>query len=187
MDLSESRTPPLAIAVHVMALSVIMLLCLAFPSKSADVAAQSPLDVRLVIDDADYGIGDKITIRVLLENRSRRTQYVYVPLDWGESASFSLWIKDAASGKNVPQDFLADAISLPPRSADSFTRLLPGDLIGLQFVSSFSDLGIHGAGKYEFVAVYHSPIPSTMNFGLPIWSRESGSLTSNSLTVSVHD
>jgi hypothetical protein len=153
----------------------------------ANPAILPPLDVHLVIDNTDYKINDEITVSVFVENRSRRTQYIFVPLDWGESASFSLWVKNSVSGEKIAPDFLSDAISLPPRSKDSFARLLPGELIGLQFTSSFSELGIHDAGTYEFVAVYHSPVPSAMSFGLPIWSKESGPLRSNSVIVSVRE
>ena len=78
-----------------------------------------PLEVTLKTDRDSYKLGDEITVQVLLTNRSKSPLYIYASLDWGESASLSLWLKDAVSGKDVPEEFIADALPPPPGSKDA--------------------------------------------------------------------
>jgi hypothetical protein len=148
---------------------------------------EPPLVVRLKTDRNSYKLGDKITVRVLLTNRSKNPLYLYAALDWGESASLSLWVKDAASGKDVPEEFIADALPPPPASKDAFIKLLPDHVYGVVLTSSLADLNIREKGVYELTAEYHSPVPSSMGFGLPIWSREKGSLPSNAVRITVNE
>lgn len=145
----------------------------------------SPLVVSLKTDRNSYKLGDKITVRVLLTNRSKNTLYLYAALDWGESASLSLWVKDAVSGKDVPEEFIADALPPPPVSKDAFIKLLPDHVYGVVLTSSLADINIREKGVYELIAEYHSPIPSSMAFGLPIWSREKGPVSSDTVKITV--
>lgn len=145
----------------------------------------SPLEVTLKTDRDSYKLGDEISVQVLLTNRSKSTLYIYAPLDWGESASLSLWLKDAVSGKDVPEEFIADAMPPPPGSKDAFVKLLPDHVYGVVLRSKLAQLSVQKSGAYELVAEYHSPIPSNMNFGLPIWSREKGAVPSNRVTITV--
>lgn len=155
-------------------------------AKVGDMAREeSPLVVTLKTDRSSYKLGDKITIRVLLTNRSESPLYLYAALDWGESASLSLWVKDAVSGKDVPEEFIADALPPPPTSKDAFIKLLPDHIYGVVLVSNPADLNIREKGIYELTAEYHSPVPSSMSFGLPIWGREKGSVSSNTVKITV--
>lgn len=155
-------------------------------AKVGDMAHEgSPLEVTLKTDRAFYKLGDEITVQVLLTNKSKFPLYIYASLDWGESASLSLWLKDAVSGKDVPQEFIADALPPPPGSKDAFVKLLPDHVYGVVLRSKLAELNVQKSGTYELVTKYHSPIPATMNFGLPIWSREKGAITSNRVTITV--
>lgn len=145
----------------------------------------SPLEVTLKTDRDSYKLGDEISVQVLLTNTSKSPLYIYASLDWGESASLSLWLKDAASGKDVPEEFIADALPPPPGSKDAFVKLLPDHVYGVVLKSKLAQLNVQKSGTYELVAEYHSPIPSSMNFGLPIWSREKGAVPSNRVTITV--
>ena len=147
----------------------------------------SPLEVTLKTDRDSYKLGDEISVQVLLTNTSKSPLYIYAPLDWGESASLSLWLKDAVSGKDVPEEFIADALPPPPGSKDAFVKLLPDHIYGVVLRSKFAQLNVQKSGTYELVAEYHSPIPSSMNFGLPIWSREKGAVPSNRVTITVSE
>src|SRR5438093_13781030 len=84
------------------------------PASSAKVVGMahegSPLELTLRTDKDSYKLGDDITVQVLLTNRSKSPMYIYAMLDWGESASLSLWLKDVVSGKDVPEEFIADAL-----------------------------------------------------------------------------
>jgi hypothetical protein len=158
------------------------------PASSAKVpgmAQRSPLEVSLKTDRDSYKLGDEIIVQVLLTNRSKSPLYIYAPLDWGESASLSLWLKEKASGKDVPQEFIADALPPPPDSKDEFVKLLPDHVFDVVLRSKLAQLNVLKSGTYELLAEYHSPIPSNMNFGLPIWSREKGAVPSNRLTIKV--
>lgn len=144
----------------------------------------SPLEMNLKTDRASYNLRDEIAIQVLLTNRSKSPLYIYASLDWGESASLSLWLKDA-SGKDVSQEFIADALPPPPSSKDAFVKLLPDHVYGVVLRSKLAELNVQKSGRYELIAEYHSPIPASMSFGLPIWSREKGAISSNQVTITV--
>jgi hypothetical protein len=144
-----------------------------------------PLEVTLRTDRDSYKLGDEIIVRVLLTNKSRSPLYIYAPLECGESASISIWLKDALSGKDAPEYFISDAVTPPPGSKDDFIKLLPDHVFGVVFTSTMKDFNVRQKGTYEVTAEYHSPIPASMNFGLPIWSREKGAVSSNRVTLTV--
>jgi hypothetical protein len=156
-------------------------------AKSATQIERSSLSVELRTDRRSYMLGDEITVEVLLTNRSRYPLYLYSPIDWGESASLSLWIKNAVSGKEVDQEIIPDALTPPPSSKDDFIRLPPNHIYGVVLTIRWADLSVHNKGTYDLVVEYHSPVSSTMAFGLPIWSQEKGTLPSNRVTVVVTD
>ena len=145
----------------------------------------SPLELTLTTDKDSYKLGDEITVRMLLTNKSKSPLYIYAPLEWGESASISIWLKDALTGKDVPEYFIPDALTPPPNSKDDFVKLLPDHVFGVVFTSTMKDFNVRQKGTYEIMAEYHSPIPASMNFGLPIWSREKGAVPSNRVTITV--
>src|SRR6266481_719705 len=179
------------------------ILCLYFSTSAVDIASgqssvnsakvgdmkhePSPLEATLRADRKTYKLGDQITVQVLLTNRSKSPLYIYSALDWGESASLSLWLKDLDSGKSIPQEFIADALPPPPGSKEAFVRLLPSHVYGVILTLKLAELNIHKKGAYELHAEYHSPIPENMNFGLPIWSREKGALPSNRVNITVEE
>lgn len=159
------------------------------PASSAKVLGMahegSPLELTLRTDRDSYKLGDNITVQVLLTNRSKSPLYIYATLDWGESSSISIWLKDAISGKDVPEYFIPDALTPPPGSKEDFVKLLPDHVFGVVFTSTLKDFNLRQKGTYEVTAEYHSPIPASMNFGLPIWSREKGAVPSNRVTIAV--
>jgi hypothetical protein len=145
----------------------------------------SRVDVALRTDKSSYRLGDEITFDVLLTNNSRVPVYLYSFLARGESASLSLWPKDAITGKDIPQVVIADSITPPPTSKDDFIKLLPRHVYGVVIKTTLANLNVQKNGTYEFVAEYHSPIPSSRSFGFPIWSSEMGRVSSNRVTITV--
>lgn len=143
-----------------------------------------PLAVTLKADKNTYKLRDKINLQVLLRNTSQSTIYIYALLDWGESASVSLWAKDASSGGDLPEHFWGSPPS-PPAVKDSFIRLNPNYIYGALYREDLKTLGIERPGRYELVAYYHSPVSAEMSFGLPIISREDGKARSNGVTITV--
>jgi hypothetical protein len=144
-----------------------------------------PLRVAIGIDKSSYQLSDSVTFNVLLINQSQASVYLFAELDWGESASLSLWVKNATTGKGVTGSFIADAPSPPPSSRDAFIKLQPHHLYGLTLTTTLKELGIQQHGRYTLVVKYHSPVPSAMNFGLPIWSYEDGAVSSDPVTITV--
>jgi hypothetical protein len=51
-------------------------------------------------------------------------------------------------------------------------KLPPDHVFGVVLRSKLAQLNVQKSGTYKLLAEYHSPIPSNLNFGLPIWSRE---------------
>ena len=64
-------------------------------------------------------------------------------------------------------------------------KLLPDHVFGVVFTLTMKDFNLRQKGTYEVTAEYHSPIPASMSFGLPIWSREMGVVPSNRITIKV--
>ncbi|MDR2011942.1 MAG: hypothetical protein LBQ20_02600 [Rhodanobacter sp.] len=154
-------------------------------TKIAESAHMPAIKVILNADKSIYRFNEKIVIQVLLTNNSELPVYVNDWLDWGESASVSLWLKDLSSGKDMAQTMISDAISPPPSSKDDFVKLLPNHVYGIIIITNPSELGAQKNGTYELVAQYHSPIPASMSYGLPILSRENGKIISNRISLKV--
>jgi hypothetical protein len=149
---------------------------------------QSPrLGVELRTDKTSYKLKDVVSFEILLTNKSRAPIYLYSDLEWGESASVSIWLKDAASGKDVGYVVIPDAVTPPPTSKEDFVKVLPDHVYGLVIASSVHDLNVRKKGAYQVVAYYHSPIPQSYSFDLPIWSHEDGMLRSNTVRVTIGD
>jgi hypothetical protein len=153
--------------------------------KSTETISVSSLRVMVILGKPTYKINERIVVQVLLANTSKSPVYIYSPLEWGQSASVSLWIKDLHSGKDVAQTTISDALPPPPSSKDDFVKLLPNHIFGIALTTDALELGADQGGTYELVAQYHSPIPSDMNFGLPILSRETGSISSSPILLRV--
>jgi hypothetical protein len=149
--------------------------------------SKKSLLVKLTANNNTYKLSDAMSIRVLLINNSNDPISLYKGLDFGESASLSLWITDATSGREIIQNFIADALPPPPKSKNAFITLLPDHIYGVQFKIKIADLSIVRKGKYNVIVEYHSPVPSGMRFGLPVWDAEMGSVSSNVITITVNN
>ena len=153
----------------------------------AQTPKKCPLEVRLEADRPSYRVGDKITVEALIENTSETALYLYGDLGFGESASFSLFARDAVSGKGLPQSPIFDDLPPPPTSKDEFIELRPAHVYGVGLGCPLSQLGIKKKGTYNLLLSYHSPIPMSESFGLPIFSREMGGIDAKPLRITVTD
>ena len=145
------------------------------------------LQVSLATNKRTYKLSDTITFKVLLENKSKSTIYLYRLLGFGEDSGISLLIKDDTTGKIITGNFIADEMPPPPSSKTDFVKLAAGYIYGSLATFRISNLNIDKKGTYEILAQYHSPIPASMGFGLPIWSAEMGSISSNSITITIDE
>jgi len=144
-----------------------------------------PLDVVVKTDKSIYKIGSTVDFQISLINRSNRPIFVYADMEEGESASYSIWLKDVNSGEDVDAVFLADSLTPQPHSKDDFIEIPPNYFYGVIFSTSLARLSINKPGTYRVEVYYHSPISGNMSFGLPIWSRESGIITSSPIQIRV--
>ena len=154
------------------------------PTRTQD---ESPLKVRLEVDRRSYRVGDEITGEILLKNTSRAPLYLYAEFDWGMSGSDSLFARDAVAGKDLPSSLIGTALPPPPGSKDQFIKLLPGYIYGVEFGCSLKELGVEKKGTYDLLASYHSPIPMRYGLGLPIFSREMGTIEAIPVRITVGD
>ncbi|MFZ1613312.1 MAG: hypothetical protein WAT51_04010 [Holophaga sp.] len=141
--------------------------------------------VKISTGKMEYRLNDKIKLEVLIKNTSSKEVFIYNELDWGESSSFSLWVKDVRTGKDVVGQYLADALPPPPSSKDQFTKLAPGYSFGFESNWMIKEINIDKPGDYLVEVVYHSPVPTEFAFGLPIWSTEMGRVESNAVKIHV--
>jgi len=145
---------------------------------------RQPLNVTLETDKKFYELGDKLTVEVKIKNVSQGTTYLY-EVDCGESASLSLWLKDAVSGMDIQPDSIPDALPPPPSSKSSFSELPASQIRDTEFTATLAELGVIKNGRYQLVVTYHSPITKRSSFGLPMWTREDGDIESNRVTIQV--
>ncbi len=144
----------------------------------------SPLVIHLRSAKSEYHLDELLELEVTIQNISDNDIYVLSFLEWGESASFSLWLKDPLTGKNVGGKVPSSPPIGPPKSIMSFTRLYPDYIFGKSSKFKFKNLHIDKPGTYVIEVTYHSPCPSGFSFGLPIWSKEMGPIKTN--TVEIH-
>lgn len=147
--------------------------------------AKPGLAIELKTDKNDYGLHDAVVLHITLTNSSASPIYVYKSLHEGDLAGLSIWAKDVVSGKNVPRRFISDALPPPPKSKEAFVEIAPHASYTVDIPYTMQEFNIASNGTYELFAEYQSPIPHTMNFGLPIWSREKGSTRSNSVKITI--
>jgi hypothetical protein len=153
----------------------------------AQTPKKCPLEVRLEADMPSYRVGDEITVEALIENTSGTALYLYADLGFGESASFSLFARDAVSGEDLPQSPIFDDLPPPPTSKDEFIELRPAHVYGVGLGCPLSQLGIKKKGTYDLLLSYHSPVPMSYAFGLPIFSREMGAIDAKPVRITVTD
>jgi hypothetical protein len=184
MSTFRGRTVRLVLAFSIAAV-VGSVLTSSVPMQGGDIKKDVPLLVTLRTDKSVYLPKERIHLQVLLTNVSSKRLYVPLPLDWGESASLSLWASDSVSKKEVQGSFLADAVTPLPEKREDFVQLLPNHILGVSDQISLEDINLNRPGKYDLYVNYHCPVPAEFNFGLPIWSREQGSIRSNVVTIEV--
>lgn len=151
----------------------------------AQLTKSPPLRVQLRSDKKVCSITGEATIEVTLTNITSSPIYLYAELEWGESASLSLWIRNLDSGKEVQQVVIPDALT-PPASRADFIKLLPGHTYGVTLTASMESLGIQRMGDYELQVQYHSPVLAREAGKVQgVWAKENGTLTSNPVKIRV--
>ena len=141
--------------------------------------------VKIFTEKKEFRLSDKIKLDVTIKNVSSKDMFIYNELDWGESSSFLLWVKDARTGKDIVGQYLADALPPPPSSKDQFTKLASGYCFGFESNWMIKEINIDKPGDYLLEVVYHSPVPLEFAFGLAVWSKEMGRVGSNFVKIHV--
>lgn len=147
----------------------------------------SDLEVSLVADKRRYKSGDRIKLEVkLINNNAVKDIFVYGTLQFGVSASFRLFRRDA-KGKEVPTRFIDTGSELPPKSDDTsaFVKLLPFHFLGTTYPSTIYMLHMERPGRYSMWVEYNCPI-SIADVGVsPFWGSENGVIKSNVVRIEV--
>ena len=145
------------------------------------------LEVSLASDKRGYKPGHRIKLDVKLINSNPvKDIFVYGTLQFGVSASFRLFRRDA-KGREVPTRFINSGSSLPPASDDTaaFVKLLPFHFLGKTYSSTIFLLNLEKPGRYSMWVEYNSPISSANVRVSPFWGSENGTIKSNVVRIEV--
>lgn len=147
----------------------------------------SDLEVALKADKLTYKPGDRIKLDVkLINNNAVKDVFVYGTLQFGLSASFMLFRRDA-KGKEVPTRFIDTGSELPPQPDDTvaFVKLRPFHFLGTIYRSSIHLLNMEKPGRYKMWVEYHSPISSSQVKVTPFFGEEMSPIRSNVVWIRV--
>ncbi|HYV12929.1 MAG TPA: hypothetical protein VE980_18645 [Pyrinomonadaceae bacterium] len=151
-------------------------------------AASDTATVQLILssEKLKYNRNDEILLTAMVKNQSLRDVFIYGNLEWGYYASLTLCVRDAA-GKEIPPNFIADAITHfdNPEDSSQFVKLLPFHFLGKAYNTSARRLNIQKPGTYSIYAEYHSPISTSKVSIKPFWGKENGIVQSNTLTIEI--
>lgn len=150
-------------------------------------ATDPELQVSFHVDKAEYRLGDSMQLGILVKNISHGELYIFDNVGLDEANTLGLSIKNVATGKRYDVWLTSDPSPPPPSSKDSYKRLLPHELCGIEVDWKLSEFFINKAGQYELTALYESPITSNteLSYHLPMWGKEKGLIHSTPITISV--
>jgi hypothetical protein len=145
------------------------------------------LQVVIAADRETYKPQDKIRLDVkLVNNNAVKDIFIYGTLQFGVRASFTLFRRDA-KGEEVPTRLINDAWELPPKrdEVSAFVKLLPSHFLGKTYKSTIHMQHMEKPGKYSMWVEYHCPISASDVVVSPFWSKESGAIKSNVVSIRV--
>ena len=144
------------------------------------------LNVSLASNKRRYKRNERIKLQAMLVNVSNKDIFVYGILEWGHSASFTLYIQDAKR-RDVESRVFDDALTFPVQANDTslFVKLAPQHFLGTFYKSTIPDLNITKPGKYTLFVEYHSPIPVADVQLTSFWGKEKGTIKSNVVWIEV--
>jgi hypothetical protein len=110
--------------------------------QKEDPSSKAGLQISLVAPNSRYKRNERIKLHVMLTNVSYKDLYVLGSLEWGESASLLLHVRDA-SGKDIePRAFPDSQIFVDTDDASSFLKFRPNHFLGTSLVSDVKFLNI---------------------------------------------
>jgi len=131
---------------------------------AAHAQGRQTLQFSVSVTPVVHSLSEDLTVRITLKNVGSKAVYVYHDLDY---LVYSFARTEA--GKAVPRKFIEETLP-PPPDRDSFTRLVPGQVLEHTRSLSLDDLGVSTAGKYQIQFWYRSPFNGATSYGLPVWS-----------------
>jgi hypothetical protein len=147
----------------------------------------APLCLHLSTSAVEYRLGESIEMDVRLENRSDDLVTVFGGLRWGHAGGLVLHVEDAA-GKDVQPKNLDDDM-IPPsvlKKPSAYVTLQERHFLGTSRNDKTDEL-FAKPGTYTMWLDYTSPVPSAFGQGVNFWSRESGTLRSNRVTIHIKE
>lgn len=157
--------------------------------ETQPITAQKVVGLRmsLTANKLRFKRTDAIQLQATLVNPDfNQDIFVYGSLEWGYSASLTLFVHDA-SGRRVKSRFYDDALTPPLKSGDNsiFVKLQPQHLLGTYYSSTIKELNIEKPGIYNIYTEYHSPIKTSEVDVQPFFGKENGILRSNVVQIRV--
>jgi hypothetical protein len=143
------------------------------------------LELSLVAQKRRYKPSDQFRMDVILTNTGRDAVYILSQLDWGYSASLVIHVFDASGKEIQPQGVFDDHTFVSPGDQSAFVKLLPHHFLGTNFFTPLEILNLKRPGKYAIFVEYHSPLAASDVKVSPFWSREDGTIKSNTVIVEV--
>jgi hypothetical protein len=147
----------------------------------------APLRLHLSTSAGEYRFGESIEMDVRLENVSDDLVTVFGSLRWGQAGGFVLHVEDAA-GRDVQPKNLDDDM-IPPsvlKKPTAYVTLQERHFLGTSRSDKSEEL-FRKPGTYTMWLDYTSPVPSAFGQGVNFWSRESGTLRSNRVTIHIKE
>lgn len=146
-----------------------------------------PLRLRLSTAAGQYRLGESIEMDVRLENVSDDLVTVFGGLRWGHAGGLVLHVVDAAGREVQPKNLDDDMI--PPsvlKKPSAYVTLQERHFLGTSRSDKTDEL-FAKPGTYTMWLDYTSPVPSSFGQGVNFWSRESGTLRSNRVTIHIKE
>jgi hypothetical protein len=147
----------------------------------------APLRVRFSTSAGEYRLGESIEMHVQLENVSDDVVTVFGGLRWGHAGGLVLHVEDAAGRSVQPKNLDDDMI--PPsvlKKPSAYVTLEERHFLGTIRSDKTNEFFVQ-PGTYTMWVDYISPVPSSCGQGTNFWSRESGTLHSNRVTIHIKE
>ena len=143
------------------------------------------LDLSIKPSKRVYRQSEQFRMQVLLVNSGQEIIFVFGALQWGYSASLTLHVRDSSGREVEPVGFADDQTHESPNDQGVLVKLLPNHFLGTNFFAPLPILNLK-PGRYSIFVKYSSPFSKADVKVNSFWSKESGTIKSNVVSIDVH-
>jgi hypothetical protein len=151
-------------------------------------APKTQLTVRLTTDRVSYSLRDDVQFEIVRENTGDGKVFIYRRWEWGTISKIRVF---DSKGKEIIE-VLWPIDDPPALTSTDFILLKSGDFLGTKLKMSVKQF-VKSPGDYEFFVEYRSYLPEDLarkyipQRGVPFWSRERKTVTSNKIKLRITD